>query len=734
MALPSPNLLVMFPLQQVLHDKSTGALLAGGSITFYIDNTSTLKPIYQQTEVSANVFQYTALPNPLTLSSIGSTIDNSGENVQVFMYPYVGTPADATAGAVELYSISVASSTGVAQFSLSAQPPGVTPPLNPSDIFESTTNELGNTQFSAVLFTPTSGYTYTVSGSDYVSSIAPDWDVVTSGTGTFTVKQVAVTEQGAPSSPPYALDIIGSAGLTKLWLRQRLTVSSRLLTSSFVSGTFVAQKAGASEVALTLNYAPSNSTGAAFIEIAAGTTTPGGFATISGVAAITINNVDNAPSGYVDIYIDIPIAQEVQISSVQVVGVQNASSSTPFLEESNARQLDHLFHYYKDPLLAKPISSYLVGWDFPLNPAQISSTVTAASNANINSYVWDQTILYQSVANKINVQRSATSNLGFGGIFIDSVDVTGVTKAALVQYVDKATAQDIFKNRVSVNVLCGANNAFPMTVSLWWTTAAALAGGVGVNLVTTLDANGHPSAVFAGWTEVTRSNNLGNATFTTGAYQDFGFSGWDLTAIAVPTNATYFAIVVGTGPIPYNGGSNGVAINSISLVPGDVPTRPAPQTADAVFRECQYFYEKTYAPGTAAGTNTGVALNCKANTMPSTMKITVAQTTDVYSGSFSINYQTKRASIPSLVLYAPDGTINNVYAYLTYTSGGVIATAGANVAWATYWNSTAPSSNSCGFVPVSLTSLTSAVSDAGTHYSTGSIYYHYVCDARLGLV
>jgi hypothetical protein len=40
-----------------------------------------------------------------------------------------------------------------------------------------------------------------------------------------------------------------------------------------------------------------------------------------------------------------------------------------------------------------------------------------------------------------------------------------------------------------------------------------------------------------------------------------------------------------------------VTLNYCSLNAGDIPTRPAPQTPDEVYRECQYYYRKSFLPG-----------------------------------------------------------------------------------------------------------------------------------------
>src|SRR5688572_32217220 len=86
------SLLIAAPmLQDYLVDKSTGAPLTAGIITCYQDNSrTTLKNWYYQSGVSGN-YTYIRLPNPLTLSAVGTIQDNNGNDVIPFFYPYSET-------------------------------------------------------------------------------------------------------------------------------------------------------------------------------------------------------------------------------------------------------------------------------------------------------------------------------------------------------------------------------------------------------------------------------------------------------------------------------------------------------------------------------------------------------------------------------------------------------------------------------------------------------------------
>lgn len=127
-------------LQEIFLDKETGLPLVGGVVTYYSDNNRVLlKPIYT---LSGNApdYTYVEIPNPNTLSSIGTTTDANGNDVLPYYFPY---DAD---GNPELYYITVESATAVDQFTRSAYPnfaSGSVTPTNAVDL----TNYIPNGQF-----------------------------------------------------------------------------------------------------------------------------------------------------------------------------------------------------------------------------------------------------------------------------------------------------------------------------------------------------------------------------------------------------------------------------------------------------------------------------------------------------------------------------------------------------------------------------------------------------------
>ena len=103
-------------LNQYLVDKASGQPLAGGIISFYEDSSRTTpKPVYELTG-SPPDYTYTALPNSLTLSSVGTIVDAGGNQVALYYYPY-----DAN-GDIQLYYIVVTDANGNPQFTREAWP------------------------------------------------------------------------------------------------------------------------------------------------------------------------------------------------------------------------------------------------------------------------------------------------------------------------------------------------------------------------------------------------------------------------------------------------------------------------------------------------------------------------------------------------------------------------------------------------------------------------------------
>lgn len=712
-----------FSIEDVILDKDTGEPLAGGQVYFEQDNNrGVLKAVYQISGISPN-YTFAALPNPMTLSAIGTFVDSLENPVIPYFYPFDSD------GAPEYYYIRVVSAGGVEQFTREAQP-YIADDFSPGDNANNYTNELSNPQFSEVSFdTTSSDYVFNFSGASLeVNELAPDWDLVVSGTGTVTVKRVA--PQGTlnrPTNAPYFLDI-DSGGVSYIELRQRLYGSPNLFGSEYVSGLMVGKTFEGTATPMVMEYRQSNGIAAQTV-IDEDFPASGNYTTLSNSVLIPAStSTETAPDAWVEIAIIIPVGSHIQLSSIQFVGTGSTSVEVPYDETTYNRQIDYLFHYYKPQLEYKPIPSYLVGWDFPLNPAQFatgSSRAVAATaiGANKSKYVWDQTIIFQSANSGVGVTSGSAGEI--------VLTAAATTQMALIQYLPQAVARKILNEPISLNIAAKASVATNATVSLWYTTDASLpdiSGGTNNSIVATLGTDGTVATQNGNWTEVPRGN-YGDAAFTIGlstdsTFNDYNFTGWDLDGDAAANTATYFAIVIGTASVE---SSETISIYSVGLNNGAIATRPAPQTPDQVLRECQYYYETTFASGAV-----GTAATSRRNMAPMVAYWPGSGTSELYSQSFGHQWLVPKYASPNLTFYSGlSTTAARVDAHIVVSTGS----SNAEVVYGTFWSTQTISTQGFFTLPAVVAGPTSMISGATAGQpGSGYILYHYVADARLGII
>jgi len=626
-----------FSINTLITDKATGLPLSGGVVTFYDDaQRGTPQPVFQITGTSPD-YTYTELPNPMILSSIGSFVDAIGDPV----VPYFYTANDAR------YYVTVVSADAVTQFTRQAVP---YIPFDGTDgaTVSDSSNQIANPQFVEVLFEGEGPTTYSVTGSDTVTAVAPDWDLVTTGTGSLTVTREPALGVGVPSNPPYALKI-ATTGITGTYqLRQRMDHSPRLFAGNYVGAYLLASVTSASSATVEMTYHPSTGTDVPLLSqsIPSGA----GFTPISNTKLIGDDNTDSSVTGYIDIIITLPVDSTISITSAQMARVDTITDSLSFDQESTPRQIDHLFHYYKPELEYKPIPNYLVGWDFPLNPAQFLGPTIASSafniGANKSQYVWDQTIAFQTVDQGISVARG-----NFGELEITAA-LDG--QAAIIQYLPQVTARELLLGRVALNVSAFASASTVFTASLWYTNSATLPDvGPGSNnsIVASLDANGYPTAesATATWIEVPRDDQANAQGTLTAFLANYRFTGWTTGGTGSST-ATFYAIVIGTSQLT---AADTVGFQSVNLVRGFIAPVPSPQTPNEVLLDCQYYYQKSFAPGVIPANNNG-------NPNVS-MGVQTVLAGAVGSGPI-VRYPTPLRAAPSVTLYNPSaGTVGRIY-------------------------------------------------------------------------
>lgn len=588
---------------------------------------------------------------------------------------------------------------------------GSAPP--PSAISFNTDNQITNPQFSLVNFiTP-----YTLNGATNPDplEVAPGWFLYLTGTGNVTLTQVPLNSTTPnPTNAPYALEINVSGIWTNVQLKQRFQQNGLLWANKIVSSSITARITGPSQEITAFLF---DSNGNQIAQVLNPVPVTSTFQEYKDIGALTASSdTDLPPVAYIEYVLQLQNNMNIFVTSFQL-SVQDLPVTLAYLQDSIDRQIDYTFHYYKPKLEYKPIPSFLVGWDFPLNPAQLyGRTVAASTIGNIGNntayYAYDQTIIFQTVSEGVNISPNTSGN----NAITLSAALDG--QCAILQYLGNPMATDILVNRISSMINSAGTNGTKLSITLWYSTNSTLPK-LPNTFFSGLDANGVPTGVISGWAIVPR--DFGDAHFnTTAAFSDQSFHGWNLNNFMTATSAKFFAIVVGTSAML---ASQAIAFKSISLNAGDIPTNPAPQAPDEVLRECQFYYEVTG----------DYAEEMLVNPSP---YLTGAQTLSLVSRIFNVDYEIKRVP-PVLTMQSPISGSPNLVNGVLFNSGSVvknqdIAIGNATDGW-TNWTPTVLTVNNAVFEPLNVNGLIS-MGVGSALWPEAYITYIAIADARLGVV
>lgn len=729
----NPLYFVTSDLEGYFVDKDSGLPLAGGTLSFYRDVArNTPKTVYELTGAPPD-YDYVALPNPVVLSSVGTPMDNGGDNVVIYYYPY---DID---GNLDLYYVVCEDSNGVVQFTREAWP-NLTESGTPTQNDFEVANQISNSQFSQVFINQNQSTVYTVSAATNQDfEFAPNWDFVISGTGTVTVQQIALDgNEQIVTSPPYAIDVSLSSGITACYLRQRFNANSGLWASTatqsiFLSGTFVAINESAGTTGLQMFY--TESTGGTPISIVDASFDNSGYQVLTGVTADPIplsTNTDMGFVGYIDIYLSFLPSSHIRLSSIQVVPTLNPSGGAlvPYELNSSNREQALMGDYYIPRLNTRPVPSILTAWDFPLNPFQFNASGNLTTTA---AYICDQTIGVAGASGNVAFARdSVTNGLAF---------TTAGTNDSfyILQYLSGAQAKKLLGTRLSVNVFgYMTSNSSNVTMQVYLcrapstSTIPTLATTIG-----TVNTSGVLTLTASGWTIIPRSGlptpsavlpYVSADSLIPNSTNDMGFTGWEITDNTQISDTQYFAIVV---TFAYISTSTTLTMNSISVTPSDIPTRPAPQTFDEVVRECQYYYEKSYDLGIYAGAaNTNGSLVCEQGRAANT-----GSSGGGCANYIPVRYNTRKRAAITPTLYSPNsGTSGNTY-FLFYRGSTLLYN--SDVALSGNWTVGNSGHTGITFIPVNRSAVLIGF-NIGTGPYDATIEcvtnFHYVADARLGIV
>lgn len=655
-----PRYIPLYHLQQDFLNKQTGLQLAGGVMySFHDNNRTNPKALYELSGAPPN-YTYTQLPNPITLSNAGTVTDGFNNDITVYAFPY---DAD---GNPDNYYIQVFDKPSVPPFPPVGTPiltreavPGVVAPTGESATGpHSLANLIANSQFAQVNFNPATGMVVSYGVGVTTVDIAPGWTLklTGSGAGTVTVTRNAIagTSQFA-TNPPYSLTLTpnGGASLTQMMLYQRLDHNPNIFATTNPPGANWVNAGIAlanNSQTVQMFYAPLSAAVNPPLFIFAN---PSGLWEYNSETSQIPNggnpNNSDSPNGYVDIQLLFVTTQPTTFSSVQLVQVADDNTQNVAYNQVPVNQQVQTTSFYFDPKYAyKPIPSYLVGWDFPKNPAQpMGDTITSAEfniGANKSQYVWDQTIVFQSVNQSVGVTRSANT-----GALVLTCALAG--QVAVIQYLDKIEAKKILSDRISSRISASTTAAGGLNgkVTLYACTGNLpdIHPGTNNSIVATLAADGKPATLNGiTWTEIPNlfqntSFTLQTASATNEESADIILNGWNMQN-AVPTDtADFFAIVVGFAPWI---AADTITLNSISLCPGDVPTRPAPKTLSETQLDSQRYYWSTFPIGTRPIQGAGIATG-----FPMTQRLLTGTGGTIMPITLPVNLR----AVPEVTFYNP---------------------------------------------------------------------------------
>ncbi len=549
----------------------------------------------------------------------------------------------------------------------------------PVDLGNSTSdNQITNPQFSLISFNSPLSISAT---NPEAIEIAPGWFFNARGTGTATITQVSLSSTNTnPSNAPYALEL-NLSGWTSgsVYLSQIFEQNGMLWANKTISTTVTARLELDSQ---SISAALYNSQNVPLGQLFNSTAINNDWNEYTGRATLEdTTNTDTPPDAYIEYRLGLPSNVDIYITSIQLLVQDKLNLSEPtFIQDSINRQIDHTFNYYKDPLLIKAIPSMLTAWDFPLNPAQFngsSKTITTTP-----AYVWDCTVCASSSSTLAVIRNTVTSG-------IQATSGAAAQSFYFLQYLSGNKAREIILNKLAVNVSGFRNQtggAATVRVYLYRAPAASTipvtATGLG-----TVSAGGiftlTGAAIADNWTLIPRAGLVQNqgdlSIVNTGSYaqlnniQDLQFTGWQETTSARIADTDKFAIVV-TVQCPTI--ATIVTIDSIGLVPGDVATRPAPQTIDQVLRECQYLWEKSYPQqiSTASVTTSGAVYQLNELEVFGTP----ATKDTFYLQSIWFHFQEPKRIAPVMSFWSPTGVADKVQGIALRDNVAITPLSGSN--------------------------------------------------------
>lgn len=583
----------------------------------------------------------------------------------------------------------------------------INPPITTGAIVAS--NQITNAQFSLINFA--SPLTLT-NQTDQTISIAPGWDLVLTGTAAdITLTRLALTSDTTPNptNAPYALEL-NLTGWTTAYLRQRFEQNGILWAGKNVTGSLTAR----------INLTPQVITGTLVDSqsnllrtVLTGTVTAN-YTEITGNALLPAStDTQSPPDAYIEYRINLPGSSDISITSIQLVSTNNAVALT-YEQDTINRQIDHTFNVFKDSILTQSKDSILTGWDFPLNPWQFQ-TRSLTTLTGGGGYVADQTVIITEAPSSVQVSQAVD-----GFLQIDSITSVTQGRIAVIQFIDPRTCASVWESVLSslakVNVASVTPGLMP---SIKMRLIASNSLPTSANPIASW---GTTDPVFdAQWTDVL--SPVADPEYAlTDTLSDYAFNGF-ITPPLISDTQTLGIVFYTTGPMS-DAVVESLFVKSISLVENEVAIETNHLSFDETLRRCQYYYEKTYRldvfPGTVDDTGSIIEI------VPTIFNSTTTKYR-VNLPAFSYKYmRVKRTETPDLTFYSPATGLAGKVILSLVDSNTPLDSIEADIASYTFFEC----NESFQMIPVADQHV-----EFGLNLnSTGRLNFHFVADARLGIV
>jgi hypothetical protein len=603
-----------------------------------------------------------------------------------------------------------------------------------TDLLTVAENQITNPQFADIYFT--SPYTLTeASPGTYTIHVGPGWDLVLTGTGTTILTQgTNPGDSDIQGNPAYFLTI-NNSGWTSAQLIQKFSNNGAIFSGGAVAVAFTANATSSPET-VTVAYTPSM--GAA-TNIFSGSIPVGSMMPYAGainIPASTSTDVDGA--AYVNIVFNLPGTGIVSLSNIQLTGQSLPLSGTfvqtdspIYQEETYERMVDHEFNVYKNSIILQPKDSVLVGWNFSQNPWQ--NFLTSGQTVTTNQYTADQTIVIQQryVASATGSNVSVAQGSAGNNFCYTVTALAAHNQFAIVQYIDPFSIMPYWGLKMSALVKAFLNTTHSSTVKIKMRLFFSVSLPASTSQHVPVDSwteGGDP--VFAGGT--TGFAPINDPAYTLGtSSMEFAFDGFQMPSNSAATQ-TLGVMVYTVGLMNQNATADSIVFQDVSLVPNDFAIASNPKSFDETLRECQFYFETSYAPFVKPGTVAVTGYSFTQNLL-FVSGGSPANQWNMFPTPFSLVFETKKRAVPSVfTAFSPSaGTSDRVDA--AEFQGSATATNAAVAAFSTNFDISNLTVRGLIALPKTENILVQTTGMSTDNYRVGIVSLHWAANSQLGV-